>query len=76
MKDTIFNPSPISHRVDVINAEDQTSSYSYLVNVFDHAGVRVEQKKFKTYKEAQSFMVEETRKGYDTHLSRLQLITE
>lgn len=51
-------------------------SFEFLVNVFDENGVRIEQKRFKTFQEANSFMIEEDQKGRDTHLSRLQILTE
>jgi len=61
---------------ETINAENTSTSFEYLVNVFDAKGVRIEQKRFKTFEDANSFMIMEHEKGYDTHLSRLQLITE
>jgi len=61
---------------ETINAENTAISYEYLVNVFDAKGIRIEQKRFKTFDDANAFMIMEHEKGYDTHLSRLQLITE
>ncbi len=56
--------------------ENQETTYEFLVNVFDAKGLRIEQKRFKTFQEAQDFMVSEGNKGYDTHLSRLIILTE
>lgn len=61
---------------NLIKSEDESSSYEYLVNVFDGRGTMIEQKRFKQYSDAQAFLVQENSKGHDTHLSRLQLITE
>lgn len=61
---------------ETINAENTSISYEYLVNVFDAKGIRIEQKWFKTFDDANAFMIMEHEMGYDTHLSRLQLITE